>query len=135
MVCDAALPKFFFCWTKVQYSDLEYFVIKNFMQRNPDWRTSGGNKPVFNVHDKNGRGHAKTKPTILTDAENRVLTLVISAKTNKEIAQCLGISPATVKRHIENLLRKLKLRNRVEAAVYGATGKRSRTEDPGGWNF
>jgi DNA-binding NarL/FixJ family response regulator len=57
--------------------------------------------------------------TILTAMENRVLTLVTLAKTNKEIARALGISPATVKRHIENLLRKLKLRNRVEAAVYG----------------
>lgn len=56
---------------------------------------------------------------ILTAMENRVLTCVTLAKTNKEIAVVLGISPATVKRHIENLLRKLKLRNRVEAAVYG----------------
>jgi predicted transcriptional regulator len=44
---------------------------------------------------------------------------VTLAKTNKEIAGILGISPATVKRHLENLLKKLKLKNRVEAAVYG----------------
>jgi hypothetical protein len=31
----------------------------------------------------------------------------------------LGISPATVKRHIEKILRKLALRNRVEAAIFG----------------
>jgi DNA-binding NarL/FixJ family response regulator len=55
----------------------------------------------------------------LTAAEKRVLALVSSAKTNKEIAFALGISPATVKRHLENLLRKLELRNRVEAAIYG----------------
>jgi DNA-binding NarL/FixJ family response regulator len=55
----------------------------------------------------------------LTVKENQVLTLVSLAKTNKEIAYALGISPATVKRHMENLLKKLKLRNRVEAAVYG----------------
>ncbi len=61
----------------------------------------------------------ETKATILTGTENRVLTLVTLAKTNKEIAGVLGISPATVKRHLENLLRKLKLKNRVEAAVYG----------------
>jgi DNA-binding NarL/FixJ family response regulator len=55
----------------------------------------------------------------LTGAEKRVLALVSAAKTNKEIALALCISPATVKRHLENLLRKLELRNRVEAAIYG----------------
>ena len=57
----------------------------------------------------------------LTAAEKRVLALVSSAKTNKEIAFALGISPATVKRHLENVLRKLHLKNRVEAAIYGLT--------------
>lgn len=55
----------------------------------------------------------------LTAAEKTVLALVSSAKTNKEIASALGISPATVKRHLENVLRKLELKNRVEAAIYG----------------
>jgi DNA-binding CsgD family transcriptional regulator len=55
----------------------------------------------------------------LTAAEKRVLALVSSAKTNKEIAFALGISPSTVKRHLENVLRKLELKNRVEAAIYG----------------
>lgn len=55
----------------------------------------------------------------LTGAEKRVLSLVSSGKTNKEIAFALGISAATVKRHLENILRKLAVRNRVEAAIYG----------------
>ena len=54
----------------------------------------------------------------LTASEKRVLNLVAQAKTNKEIAAGLGISPATVKRHLENVLRKLHLKNRVEAAIY-----------------
>jgi DNA-binding CsgD family transcriptional regulator len=70
-----------------------------------------------------GKEFVETKVTNLTATETRVLTLVTMAKTNKEIARTLGISPATVKRHIENLLRKLKLRNRVEAAVYGLVVK------------
>ena len=57
----------------------------------------------------------------LTAGEKRVLALLSFAKTNKEIASALGISPATVKRHMENVLRKLQLRNRVEAAIYGLT--------------
>lgn len=59
----------------------------------------------------------------LTAAENKVLDLVSLARTNKEIAAILGISPSTVKRHLENLLRKLQLRNRVEAAIYGLVVK------------
>lgn len=55
----------------------------------------------------------------LTRAEKRVLALVSAAKTNKEIAFALGISPGTVKRHLENVLGKLALKNRVEAAIYG----------------
>jgi len=55
----------------------------------------------------------------VTAAEQRVLSLVSRAKTNKEIAAVLGISPATVKRHLEKILSKLGLRNRVEVAIYG----------------
>jgi DNA-binding NarL/FixJ family response regulator len=61
----------------------------------------------------------RNKAAVVTSAENRVLALVTQAKTNKEIAHDLGISPATVKRHLENVLGKLGLRNRVEAAIYG----------------
>lgn len=57
----------------------------------------------------------------VTVAEERVLRLVSQAKTNKEVAAALGISPATVKRHIENILIKLGLRNRVEVAIFGLT--------------
>jgi DNA-binding CsgD family transcriptional regulator len=64
-------------------------------------------------------GPVGTPAAKLTGAENRVLARVMLAQTNKEIARDLGISPATVKRHLENVLRKLGLRNRVEAAIYG----------------
>jgi DNA-binding NarL/FixJ family response regulator len=66
-----------------------------------------------------GNGHPARKPPKITAAEHRVLALVARARTNKEIALDLGISPATVKRHIEKILRKLALRNRVEAAIFG----------------
>ncbi len=54
----------------------------------------------------------------LTGQEKRVLLLVAKAQSNKEIAVSLKISPSTVKRHLENILRKLSLKNRVEAAIY-----------------
>ena len=57
----------------------------------------------------------------ITRAEERVVRWVSQGKTNKEIAALLAISPATVKRHLEKILAKLALRNRVELAVYGIT--------------
>jgi DNA-binding NarL/FixJ family response regulator len=67
------------------------------------------------------RAHGPKPPMTshLTASEKKVLALITLAKSNKEIAVSLCISPATVKRHVENLLRKLELRNRVEAAIYG----------------
>jgi DNA-binding NarL/FixJ family response regulator len=67
--------------------------------------------------------HSGTGPITprITTAEERVLRLVSQGKTNKEIALLLGISPATVKRHLEKSLSKLGLRNRVELAVYRLT--------------
>ncbi len=55
----------------------------------------------------------------VTSAEQKVLDLVSQAKTNKQIAPTLHISPATVKRRLENILRKPHLKNRVGAAIYG----------------
>ena len=66
-----------------------------------------------------GKGRASGKSIKITAAEQRVLALVAQARTNKEIALDLSISPATVKRHMEKILRKLGLRNRVEAAIRG----------------
>lgn len=60
----------------------------------------------------------KGQPPRVTNQEWKVLRLVAQAMSNKEIAEALGISPSTVKRHLENILRKLHLRNRIAAAVY-----------------
>src|SRR5574341_1160109 len=64
--------------------------------------------------------YIKEDGAMLTTRERKVLELVGKANTNKEIAAALGISPATVKRHLENILRKLCLKNRIEAALYAA---------------
>ena len=63
----------------------------------------------------------KMPTTELTKREKRVLLLVTRAKTNKEIAIALNLSPLTVERHIENILQKIKMPNRVAAAIYGLT--------------
>lgn len=62
--------------------------------------------------------YIKEDGAMLTTRERKVLELVGKANTNKEIAAALGISPATVKRHMENILRKLCLKNRIEAALF-----------------
>jgi len=57
----------------------------------------------------------------LSPRETEVLKLLAQGLSNKDIAVKMRLSPATVKRHVENILRKLQLKNRVEAAVYAVT--------------
>lgn len=54
----------------------------------------------------------------LTDREVEVLRLVARGQANREIAEGLVISENTVKNHVRNILEKLHLHSRVEAAVY-----------------
>ena len=56
--------------------------------------------------------------TELTPRENEILILISKGMSNKEIARKLNIVETTVKVHVKNLLRKLNLRSRVEAAVW-----------------
>ena len=54
----------------------------------------------------------------LTERELFVLRLVASGASNQEIAQKLSISVNTVKSHLKNILEKLQLANRTQAATY-----------------
>lgn len=54
----------------------------------------------------------------LTEREQFVLRLVASGASNQEIADKLTISVNTVKSHIKNILEKLQLENRTQAATY-----------------
>ena len=54
----------------------------------------------------------------LSDREIEVLKLIANGKDNALIAQELHISPKTVKNHISNILMKLQIDNRIQAAVY-----------------
>lgn len=56
----------------------------------------------------------------LTSREADVLALVANGASNKEIALNLNISERTVKAHLRNVLSKLHMKNRSQAAVYAA---------------
>jgi len=56
----------------------------------------------------------------LTAREVEVLKMVAEGATNKEIASALFITENTVKNHLRNILSKLHLQNRIQAAVYAA---------------
>jgi len=54
----------------------------------------------------------------LTEREIEVLELVVEGMTNKEIGAELHLSVNTIKIHLRNILEKLHLQNRIQAAVY-----------------
>jgi len=59
----------------------------------------------------------------LTKREVEILRHITRGNSNKVIGNSLGITEATVKVHIKNLLKKLSLRTRVEAAVWAVENK------------
>ena len=61
---------------------------------------------------------AETIRAELSDRELEVLKLIANGKDNAQIAAELVISPKTVKNHISNILMKLQIQNRIQAAVY-----------------
>ncbi len=56
----------------------------------------------------------------LTPQERRILDLLAEGMTNREIADALYLAEKTVKNYVSNLLMKLGMKHRTEAAVYAA---------------
>jgi DNA-binding NarL/FixJ family response regulator len=54
----------------------------------------------------------------LTNRETQVLRHVALGLSNREIGQSLGISVETVKEHVQNVLRKIQVTDRTQAAVW-----------------
>lgn len=73
---------------------------------------------------RGGLEQARKPPTNLTEREDEILRLIARGARDREIAEQLFISESTVKKHVQNVLRKLHARNRVEAVSYLDPGDR-----------
>ena len=61
----------------------------------------------------------------LTSRESEVLSWLSKGKTNRDIAQILGLSPRTVDKHLEQIYSKLGVENRTAAAAIAASARRN----------
>lgn len=112
------------------------FVLKNL--KGPELvasiRRVAGNESLFDHEEKerllgrvrSGRDDADP-PARLTQQDERILTLVAEGCTNRQIADRMCLSEKTVKNYVSNLLRKLGMKRRTEAAVYATIRAQRRT--------
>jgi NarL family two-component system response regulator LiaR len=77
-------------------------------------RVTAKAKPPAPAPAQPGKSGAKD----LTERELEVLRLIATGMSNREIAQALIIAEKTVKTHVSNILSKLRLADRTQAAIY-----------------
>jgi DNA-binding NarL/FixJ family response regulator len=80
-------------------------------------------KLLDHVRTASADGRYEESGARLSNREIEILRLIADGKENKEIAQELFISPQTVKNHISNILTKLQIENRIQAAVYAVRNR------------
>ncbi|OAT78443.1 DNA-binding response regulator [Mangrovibacter phragmitis] len=74
--------------------------------------------PILAASLRNNRNGAERDVNQLTPREQDILRLIAQGLPNKLIARQLDITESTVKVHVKHLLKKMKLKSRVEAAVW-----------------
>jgi DNA-binding NarL/FixJ family response regulator len=75
------------------------------------------------------RGQQQDPLAQLTEQEQRILELIAEGNTNKEIAREVNLSDKTVKNYVSNILGKLEMSRRSQAAAYMAD-RRARRDLP-----
>ncbi len=73
---------------------------------------------IDGLHAQEERATARERAAVLSAREREVLALVARGARNKEIAGSLFISEFTVKRHMQNILHKLDVPSRRDAAAF-----------------
>ena len=81
---------------------------------------------------REGAGKPAGPEDELTDREREVLRLVAEGATNREIASRLYVTENTVSFHMKNILGKLHLKNRAQAAAFAIRAGLADDDDPGG---
>jgi two-component system, NarL family, nitrate/nitrite response regulator NarL len=76
------------------------------------------------------RGSAPDPLQELTDREREILTLIGTGLTNREIGERIFLSEKTIKHYVTNILQKLQVRSRVEAALLAAQRTHPAIGDP-----
>ncbi|MEU7862840.1 response regulator transcription factor [Nonomuraea sp. NPDC049141] len=66
----------------------------------------------------NGSPTTSMGPVSLTEREREVLALIAAGQSNREIARSLSVAEKTVKTHVSNVLMKLGVQDRTQAALY-----------------
>ncbi len=66
----------------------------------------------------------KKKPSKITRTESRIIKLIATGESNKDIAALLSVSEKTVKAHITSIFQKLQLQNRYQLMIYGKRKKK-----------
>ena len=77
-------------------------------------------RPATQQAARQAAGEGSITDGHLTTREEEILRLVSRGMSNREIAQELIVSENTVKTHVKNILSKLHMKNRSEAAAYAA---------------
>jgi DNA-binding NarL/FixJ family response regulator len=67
----------------------------------------------------------------LTPQERKILGFITDGLTNRQIADEMFLAEKTVKNYVSNLLAKLGMERRTQAAVFGARTQQSRSDQPG----
>lgn len=91
-------------------------ILKEFSRREPEGRPQAR--------------HEDSPLTRLTARERDVLTHVSQGLSNKQVAARLGVSENTVRNHLRNILEKLHLENRVQAAAFALRHQLGRPTGP-----